>query len=101
MLVRRLAADADHAPQHGLDGIEEGRLLHDDALHQPFPPLPVPLPATSKNVYDSAMVFTSLGSFGSTTNTTGMRRVSPAASVCCVKQKHSTFLKYSAAFCGP
>ena len=40
------------------------------------------------------MVFTSFGSFGSTTNCTGRRRVSPACSVCCVKQKHSTFLKY-------
>src|ERR1017187_5277988 len=36
----------------------------------------------------------SLGRSGSTTNTTGICRTSPAASVCWVKQKHSSFLKY-------
>src|SRR6185295_8588111 len=85
-LVVGLAPDPDHSPQHGLDG-----------LHHDFPPRP----ATSKKVYDSAMVFTSRGSFGSTRNTTGMRRVSPGASVCWLKQKHSTFWKYSPARCGP
>src|SRR5688572_14866272 len=108
-LVIGLAADAGHAPEHGLHRVEEGSVLvgvrgrgfspvpiH-DGLHQLFPPRP----ATSKKVYESAMVSTSFGSFGSTTNTTGMRRVSPAASVCCVKQKHSTFWKYSPARCGP
>src|SRR6185503_12859598 len=95
-IVIGLAADADHAPQHGLHRVEEGSGFH-RSLHQLFPPRP----ATSKKVYESAMVFTSFGSFGSTTNTTGMRRVSPGASVCCVKQKHSTFWKYSPARCGP
>ena len=32
----------------------------------------------------------------SITNATGMRRTSPGASVCCVKQKHSSFLKWRA-----
>ena len=35
------------------------------------------------------------------TNTTGIRRTSPGASVCCWKQKHSSFLKYCPASCGP
>src|SRR5688572_5892144 len=95
-LVIGLPTDAGHAPEHGLHRVEEGSVLH-DGLHQLFPPRP----ATSKKVYESAMVSTSFGSFGSTTNTTGMRRVSPAASVCCVKQKHSTFWKYSPARGGP
>src|SRR6185503_11595223 len=82
-LVGRLAADAERAGEHHLD-----RLHHD---------LP-PRPATSKKVYDSAMVFTPAGSLGSITKVTGMRRVSPAASVCCLKQKHSSLLKYSAAY---
>ena len=47
----------------------------------------------AKNVYESAMLFTSRGSFGSTTKVTGMRRVSPAASVCWVKQKQSSLWK--------
>jgi hypothetical protein len=52
-------------------------------------------------VYDSEIVATSFGSFGSTTNVTGMRRVSPAASVCCWKQKHYILWKYSPAKAGP
>src|SRR6202008_159192 len=90
LVVIGLAADAQHPPQHRLQCVEEGGLLHHD-LHQLFPPRP----ATSKKVYDTAMVFTSFGSFGSTTNTTGMRRTSPAASVWWVKQKHSSLRKYS------
>ena len=49
----------------------------------------------SKNVYDNVIVFTSFGNFGSTTKTTGKRLVWFAVNVCCVKQKHSIFLKYS------
>ena len=88
--------NAGHAPEHGLHRLEERSALH-DALHQLFPPRP----ATSKKVYETAMVLTSFGSFGSTTNTTGMRRTSPGPRVCCVKQKHSTFWKYSPARGGP
>src|SRR5437868_13249421 len=95
-LVIGALAHAEEAGEHGLHGVEEGSALH-QPLHQLFPPRP----ATSKNVYDSAMLVTSAGSFGSTTKVTGMRRVSPGASVCCVKQKHSIFLKYSAALGGP
>ena len=40
-------------------------------------------PATSKNVYDNVMIFTSAGSFGSMKNSTGNWRVSPAANTCC------------------
>src|SRR5262249_47983073 len=81
-LVRGLAADADRAREH-----------HLDHFHHDFPPRP----ATSKKVYDSAMLLTPAGSFGSTTKVTGMRRVSPGASVCWLKQKHSILLKYSPA----
>src|SRR5690606_9566275 len=41
-----------------------------------------------------------MGNCGSTTKRTGMRRVSPASSVCSVKQKHSVLLKYSEASLG-
>ena len=58
------------------------------------------LPPTSKKVYDRVMVFTSLGSLGSMKNTTGICRASFGFSVCCLKQKHSTFLKCCIAFCG-
>src|SRR4051812_10306873 len=85
-LVVGLAPDADGAGKHRLDGI-----------HHDLPPRP----ATSKNVYDRAIELMLPGSLGSTTKVTGSRRVSPAARVCCEKQKHSIFLKYSPAFCGP
>src|SRR4029079_279320 len=52
------------------------------------------LPSTSKNVYESVIVPTSFGSAGSTMKTTGIRRVSPAASVCFRKQKQSSLRKY-------
>ena len=43
------------------------------------------LPPTSKKVYDSVIVVTSFGSFGSITNTTGHCFVSPGSSVYCVE----------------
>lgn len=52
----------------------------------------VTLPAgTSKNVYESVTVFTSSGSFLSSTKTTGISRTSCGANVCCLKQKQSSF----------
>src|SRR5207244_9555638 len=78
--------DTDRAVEHGLQRVD--------------PPWP-PRPATSKKVYEMAMLVTSFGSFGSTTNTTGMRRRSPGPRVCWLKQKHSSFLKYSPAIAGP
>src|SRR5438874_3597154 len=95
-LVVGALSHADEAEDHRLHGVEEGSALHKH-LHQLLPPRP----ATSKKVYDSAMLETSLGRRGSTTKVTGIRRVSPGASVCWVKQKHSIFLKYSAACGGP
>src|SRR6185295_18617045 len=76
LLVIGLAPHAEGARQHGLEGGD-----HD---------LPS-RPATVKKVYDSAMLLTPCGSFGSMTNITGSRRLSPASSVWCVKQKHSIF----------
>ena len=58
------------------------------------------LPPTSKKVYDSVMVFTSLEIFGSITNATGHCFFSPGSSVYLLKQKHSSLLKYGAACCG-
>ena len=61
----------------------------------------LPLPSTSKNVYDSEIVVSSRGAEGSTTNTTGIFRDSPGCSVCLVKQKQSSLRKYCAAYWGP
>ncbi len=66
---------------------------------RPTEPAGVTLP-TSKKVYDSVIVVTSLDNFGSITNTTGHCFVSPGSSVCCLKQKHSSLLKWAAAWCG-
>ncbi len=55
----------------------------------------------SKNVYESVIAGMSLGSAGSRTKTTGISRRSPAFSVCFVKQKQSSFLKYRPGFGGP
>ena len=51
------------------------------------------VPSISKNAYDNVIVLTSSGNPCSMTNTTGICLASPGCSVCCVKQKHSSFLK--------
>ena len=58
------------------------------------------LPPTSKKVYDRVIVFTSFGSFGSITNTTGHCFDSPGFSTCSLKQKHSSLLKCDIACAG-
>src|SRR6218665_1048171 len=58
------------------------------------------LPATSKKVYDRVIVFTSLGSFGSITKTTGHCLTSPGCNVYSLKQKHSSLLKWAVACFG-
>src|SRR5581483_11824595 len=92
-LVLRPLADPEKRPEHRLRHLERRGvpwlLLGHRRAPQPGPPLPF----TSKNVYDSVIVFMSSGSPGSTTNTTGIRRTSPGPSVCSRKQKHSIFLK--------
>src|SRR6185436_6906359 len=60
----------------------------------------LPFPATSKKVYDSVIVRTSFGIFGSMTNTTGHSFCSPGFSVYSLKQKHSSLLKYGVACLG-
>ncbi len=57
-------------------------------------------PRTSKKVYDSVMVRTSFGIFGSMTNTTGHCLLSPGFSVYSLKQKHSSLLKCGVACLG-
>src|SRR5204863_179654 len=90
-LMLRPLAQPDKRPQHRAHRLREGRL----AMHRIHRIVAVghrQLPfcteacsscgacatgvPTSKNVYDSVMVFTSLGSFGSITNTTGISRAS-------------------------
>src|SRR5574337_12574 len=55
---------------------------------------------TWKKVYDSVIVVTSFGSFGSITNTTGHCFFSPGLSVHWLKQKHSILWKCAAAWRG-
>src|SRR5690606_15042173 len=118
-LVRAATAHTEERRANRLDRVDEVRLLFSRLLRHLLPrfhhpPCPgngpraccaagcaaAALPATSKNVYDSVIVPTSFGSFGSTTKTTGKRRVSLPRSSCCSKQKHSTLRKYAADCCG-
>src|SRR5690606_32742470 len=98
--VVRPPAQAGERPQHGAQGLEKIELVPGRRLrircHAPSPGdgAAAARAPTSKNVYDKVMVCTSLGSLGSTTNTTGNWRVSRAFRSCCEKQKHSSFLKY-------
>src|SRR5512140_1976032 len=104
-------ANAQERPSHRLDGAQERGAAgpcrrvcaHDLAPTADCTAADgaagVTLP-TSKKVYDSVIVVTSLDSFGSMTNTTGHCFVSPGSSVCCLKQKHSSLLKWAAAWCG-
>jgi hypothetical protein len=91
------AAHAEKRPEHRFHELEKAALPA-RCVHLQFAACFGA--SSSKNVYDKVIVFTSFGSFGSTTNTTGMRFVSFGASVCCVKQKHSILLKYSVACFG-
>src|SRR5690606_13007891 len=58
------------------------------------------LPEFLKKVYDRVRVLMLAGSCGSTMKRTGMSRLSPACSVCAVKQKHSVLTKYCEARAG-
>ena len=48
------------------------------------------------NLTDIAGSIGAILTTGDTRKAIGMRRVSPAASVCCLKQKHSSLLKWAA-----
>jgi hypothetical protein len=102
-------ADAEERPGHGARGLPRRRLPSSSVLQvgagcglQVRAPdngavgAGGVLPPTSKNVYDSVIVFTSRGMFGSSTKTTGNLRDSLPSSVCCLKQKHSILRKYFA-----
>ena len=93
---RRLAlvigpgAHPEHPRKHRLERVDDVR-YHDFPL----------APGTSKKVYDSVMVLISAGSEASITKLTDILRVSPAANVCWVKQKQSSFRKNRPASEGP
>src|SRR5690606_20246630 len=100
-VVARLvaAAQTDEGPRHGDHRLEKIHLAS-RRTGRHAPPLPCGADCgaaawllTSKNVYDNVIVWTSFGSFGSITNTTGNSRASRGFRSCWLKQKHSSFLK--------
>src|SRR5258706_7571457 len=93
LLVSGAPPNAKKRPAYGLDHLERRCACRFTLLRHFHQLAFLAVPSISKNEYDSVIVWMSSGSPRSMTKTTGIWRASPGCSVCCVKQKHSSFLK--------